>query len=231
MKTYAFLLCLVVLTQATGQTKSFLDIPYLETAATSDTLVVPDRIFLGIHLQEADSKDRVTLEVLEQRLVGALGSCQVDTQKQLSVSGLSSDFRTYFLKGQKVLKQKYFELLVYDAQTAGCVLYELEQAGISNVRFLRAEYAGMDALQTTLKARAVAAAHQRASAMAGAVGQVVGKAVYISDTGSYGPVYSPAPMPRMAMAEADAASSYKAIDAEFRKLKVEVQVQVKFLLE
>ena len=174
---------------------------------------------------------RQTAFGLEQRLVGGLGSCQVDTQKQLSVSGLSSDFRTYFLKGQKVLKQKYFELLVYDAQTAGCVLYELEQAGISNVRFLRAEYAGMDALQTTLKARAVAAAHQRASAMAGAVGQVVGKAVYISDTGSYGPVYSPAPMPRMAMAEADAASSYKAIDAEFRKLKVEVQVQVKFLLE
>lgn len=231
MKKNILLLCsLLLATAAFAQNKNFLDQGYLETSAQADTLVIPDRIYLGILLQESDSKGRVTLEELEQKMAARLKAIGIDLEKQLSVSDLSSDFRKYFLRGQEVLKDKAFELLVYDADMAGRVLFELEKLGIANVGLNRTEYAGMDALQMKLKARAMRKAREQATTMTTAIGQALGKAVYISDSGSYYPM---AGAPRMkALAEvAMVQNDYQAIGAEFQKIRVEASVQVKFLLD
>ena len=39
-----------------GQTKNFLDKPYLETIAKVDSLVKPDRIYLSIFISEKEDK-------------------------------------------------------------------------------------------------------------------------------------------------------------------------------
>ena len=135
-----------------AQTKNFIDQPYLETSARVDTLVTPDRIYLKITLQESDTKGRTSLEKLEQRMGNQFEGLGIDLEKQLTVSDLSSNFGKYFLRKQEVLKEKTFTLLLYDAPTAGRVLYELEGIGISNVRLQKTEYAHMDAL-STLKAQ------------------------------------------------------------------------------
>lgn len=229
-KTFLFLAGLLLSISAPAQSKNFLDQPYLETSAQADTLVIPDRIYLGIVLQESDTKGRVTLEQLEQRMAQRLKAIGIDLEKQLAVSDLSSDFQKYFLRKQEVLKDKAFELLVYDAATAGRVLYELEQLGIANVQLNRTEYAALDALQLTLKSQAMIRARQQAQSMTAAIGQSLGKAVYISDSGSYYPV---APAPRMAVYAdmADEKSGYQPIEGEFQKIRVEASVQVKFLLD
>lgn len=213
-----------------AQNRNFLDVPYLETSAQADTLVVPDRIYLGIRLQESDSKGRVSLEELEQKMAARLKAIGIDLSKQLSVSDLSSDFRKYFLRGQEVLKEKSFEVLVYDAATAGRVLFELEQLGIANTQLNRTEYAGMDALITQLKAKAMQKAQKQGEAMTAAIGQALGKAVYISDSGSF---YSMGPAPRMKVFAEMAADQggYAPIEGEFQKIRAEASVQVKFLLE
>jgi len=229
-KSFLLLLGLLASASALAQSKNFLDQPYLETSAQADTLVIPDRIYLGILLQESDSKGRVTVEELEQKMAARLKAIGIDLEKQLAVSDLSSDFKKYFLRGQEVLKDKAFELLVYDAAMAGRVLFELEKLGIANVRLNRTEYAGMDALQMQLKARAMREAKRQAETMTAAIGQSLGKAVYISDTGNYYPM---APAPRMkAFAEmASDQGEYQPIEGEFQKIRVEAGVQVKFLLE
>jgi uncharacterized protein YggE len=157
-----------------SQAKNFIDQPYLETSARADTLVTPDRIFLEIRLQESDSKGRTSLEELEQGMAARLKAIGIDLEKQLTVSDLSSDFQKYFLRSQDILKEKVFGLLVYDAQTAGRVLYELERTGISNVRLERTEYAEMDALRDTLKAQAVRRAQRQGRIMVEAIGQNLG---------------------------------------------------------
>jgi len=231
MKRTLFLIAgLLLCATAAAQSKNFLDQPYLETSAQADTLVIPDRIYLGIVLQESDTKGRVTLEQLEQRMAQRLKAIGVDLEKQLAVADLSSDFRTYFLKGQQVLKEKTFELLVYDATMAGRVLYELEQLGIANVRLNRTEYAAMDALQMALKAQAMRHARRQAETLTGAIGQTLGKAVYISDSGNYYPMAAAPRMKVFAEAAADQ-GEYRPIEGEFQKIRVEASVQVKFLLD
>lgn len=222
--------CLLLAFGAQAQSKNFLDQGYLETSAQADTLVIPDRIYLGILLQEGDSKGRVTLEELEQSMAARLKAIGIDLEKQLAVSDLSSDFRKYFLRGQEVLKDKAFELLVYDAAMAGRVLFELEKLGIANVRLNRTEYAALDALQMSLKAQAMRKAKLQATTMTDAIGQSLGKAVYISDSGNYYPMAGAPRMVEFAKSAADQ-GSYEPIEGEFQKIRVEASVQVKFLLD
>lgn len=229
-RTFLILTGLLISATASAQTKNFLDQPYLETSAQADTLVIPDRIYLGIVLQESDTKGRISLEQLEQRMAQRLMAIGIDLEKQLAVSDLSSDFRKYFLRKQDVLKEKGFELLVYDAAMAGRVLYELEQLEIANVQLNRTEYAPMDALQMELKAKAMRQARRQAETMTAAIGQTLGKAIYISDSGNYYPM-ADAPRMKVFAESADDQGNYQPIEGEFQKIRVEASVQVKFLLD
>ncbi|MEX0272764.1 MAG: SIMPL domain-containing protein, partial [Flavobacteriaceae bacterium] len=68
MKKIVFLLvCSVMATGMRGQTKNFIDQPYLETSARVDTLVTPDIIYLHILIREQDEKGRVSVEEMENK--------------------------------------------------------------------------------------------------------------------------------------------------------------------
>lgn len=209
-----------------AQNKNFLDQPYLETVAEVDTLVIPDRIFLEIEIQESDTKGKVSAEELEMRLINALKTLGIDIEKQLSLADISSDFKKYTLKRSDILKDKSFELLVYDAQSVGRVLYELEKLEIANVRLLRTEYSKMESLKAQLKAKAILKAQNNGKIMTDALGQKLGKAIYISDSGSQ---YGVEPIGYASRALNEVV--FLPNEAEFRKIRVEVSVKVKFLLD
>ncbi|MGB5691364.1 MAG: SIMPL domain-containing protein, partial [Flavobacteriaceae bacterium] len=116
MIKYLFLFVMLTLS-LTGyaQTKNLMDQSYLETNASADTLVVPDRIYLSILIRESDSKNRQSVEKLENEMRDALNLLGIDTKKQLMLADLDSNFKNYFLKKTGVLKSKSFSLLVYDA--------------------------------------------------------------------------------------------------------------------
>jgi uncharacterized protein YggE len=230
MKKACLFLALSGLMQAgVAQTKNFIDQPYLETAAEVDTLVTPDRIYLNIRLQESDTKGRTSLEALERQMGDKLRDLGIDLQKQLKVSDLSSEFQKYFLRKQDILKEKNFELVVYDAQTAGRVLFELEKAGVSNISLLRTEYARMDALRDTLRVRAVQRAKKQGVLMAGALGQSLGPALLITDSGSR--MYVPSLKREAVMMSADQGDAYVPLPSEFDDIRVQLAVQAKFKLQ
>ena len=99
MKTIGLTLILALLTvQSYSQTKNFIDQPYLETTSVVDTLVVPDRIYLSILITEADTKGKVSVEELENRMNNKLIALGIDTKKQLSLADVTSNFKKYFLR-------------------------------------------------------------------------------------------------------------------------------------
>ena len=166
-----------------SQTKNFIDQPYLETSAEVDTLVTPNRIHLGIHLMESDSKGRISLEALERQMGEKLSALGIDLDKQLTVSDLGSEFQKYFLRKEDIVKQKAFELVLYDASTTAQVLYELEKAGISNIQLLKTDYEDMESLKDTLRVRGVQKTKRQGNMMASALGQSLGSALHITDRG------------------------------------------------
>ena len=159
--------------------KNFLDQPYIEVGASVDTLVVPDRIYVSITLNEADSKNKKSVEEQEKQLETILKKLKINTDKDLSVLGFSSDFKKYFLKGQNILKTKKYSLLVRDAYTLAKVLISLEEAGISNTGVEKVEYSKSEELLLDLKSEAVKRSRITAQKLVKPLNQKAGKALYI----------------------------------------------------
>jgi len=215
-----------------SQTKNFIDQPFIETSAKVDTLVTPDKIFLTILITEKDTKGKISVEELENKMAGKLKSLGINLDNQLSLSDLSSNFKKYFLKQQDVLKSKAYTLIVFDAMTAGKVIMELENINISNVLLEKTEYSKIENLQLELKSKAIKKAKLNAISMTNPLNQKVGNAIYISDIGniSYQLQGRIAGLQIRGMKSLDE-TQFKPIDIEFEKIKVESEVNVKFKLE
>ncbi len=235
MKKIGLILLLTFLTfQSYSQTKKFIDKPYLETTATIDTLVIPDRIYLSILITEKDTRGKTSVEELENRMNTKLIALGIDTKKQLTLNDITSNFKTYFLKGKNVLKNKAYTLLVYNAKTAGKVIAGLESVEISNVHLTKTEYSKIEQMKIELKQKAVVKAIIQAKSMLKPLNQNLGKAIYISDLNSN--------ITNMLQGKAAGiqirgySSNYKAkeyslIDIEFEKIKIESTVTIKFGIE
>ena len=216
--------------------KNFLDQPYIEVSASVDTLVVPDRIYVSITLNEADSKNKKSVEEQEKQLETILKKLKINTDKDLSVLGYSSDFKKYFLKGQSILKTKKFSLLVRNAYTLGNVLISLEEAGISNTEVEKVEYSKSKELLLELKLEAVKRSRITADKLVKPLNQKAGKALYISDT-NYGGIedYEYVTVKDIAFQEIEykkeGASEEFLRKLDFQKIKFSTTVYVKYQLD
>ena len=216
--------------------KNFLDQPYIEVVATVDTLVVPDRIYVSITLNEADSKNKKSVEEQEKQLETILKKLKINTDKDLSVLGYSSDFKKYFLKGQNILKTKKYSLLVRDAYTLGNVIISLEEAGISNTEVEKVEYSKSEELLLELKSEAVKRSRITADKLVKPLNQKAGKALYISDT-NYGGIgdYELTTNEIFSLQEMDykkeSASEEFLRKLDFQKIKFSTTVYVKYQLD
>jgi len=216
--------------------KNFLDQPYIEVSASVDTLVVPDRIYVSITLNEADSKNKKSVEEQEKQLETILKKLKINTDKDLSVLGYSSDFKKYFLKGQSILKTKKFSLLVRNAYTLGNVLISLEEAGISNTEVEKVEYSKSKELLLELKSEAVKRSRIIAQKLVKPLNQKAGKALYISDT-NYGGIgdYELTTNEIFSLQEMDykkeSASEEFLRKLDFQKIKFSTTVYVKYQLD
>ena len=121
--------------------------------------------------------------------------------------------------------------LVYDAKTAGRIIYEMEAIGISNVDLDRTEYSAIDTLKLKLKSKAVLKAKVQAEAMVAPLDQKLGNVLFISDIESYD---SSSLQGRtrgvqiVGYSEPNLQSELTPI--EFEKIKVESKVTVKFAI-
>lgn len=229
-KSSILLLSFLYTTLTFGQTKTYLDVPYLETSARVDTLVTPDKIYLTITIREKDFKGRKSVEEQENKMAQQLRSLGINLDKQLVIKDLSSDFKNYFLRPKEVLKSKAYTLVVYSGQQAGNVLVALEEIGIANTSLEKTEYSQMEELALELKSRAVKKAKKKARALTAPLGQKVGAALHILDTSTpYYPRYNQAPRMEMKALTLSGAQP-EPLDIDFEKIKLETTVTIKFKL-
>lgn len=208
-----------------GQSKNFLDVPYLETSARVDTLVVPDKIYLSITITEKDSRGRKSVEEQENKMAQSFRALGIDLDSQLFIKDLGSNFKKYFLRQKDVLKRKRYSLLVHSGKKAGEILVELEKLDIANVYLEKTEYSKMDALELELKGKAIEKAKKKAEALTKPLGQQVGSAIHIMDNST--PHYPRYQALRMGMQEMKMEEA-QPLDIDFEQIKIDTSVNVKF---
>jgi uncharacterized protein YggE len=232
MKKITLLFIGIISANSFSQTKNFLDVPYLETTAKVDTLVITDRIYLNISIFEKDTKGKISVEEFENKMNDKLKTLGIDTAKNLMLNDLASNYKKHLLKQQDILKNKNYTLLVYNAQMASKVIMALEEIEISNVFLEKTDYSKTEEMILILKSEAIQKAKNQAIALTKPLNQKVGNALYISDNSNTintlsGRVSGIQIRGNRTLEK----EKLEPINIEFEKIKIESEVKVTFKLE
>lgn len=229
------ILCFITLLNLTAglcQTKTFIDQPYIEVTGQADTLVTPNEIFIKIIISEKDTKDKTSIEELESKMVDAFKDMSINTERDLTTSDILSNYRFYMLKQKDILKTKEYVLKVTDAATASKVFVKLEDLGISNSSIDRVEHTEFKKLENICRTKAIIAAKGKASSMTKPLNQSVGRAMFITDIGQgYDTQLQGRAAGIVIRGYNSSSAKYEPPKIEFQKIKISVDVNVKFVLE
>ena len=233
MKKITLLFLIILSVKSFSQTKNFIDLPYIETSAKVDTLVIPDRIYLNIMITEKDTKGKISVEQQESKMNEKLKSLGIVTEKQLTLNDLSRNYKKYFLKQQDIQKSKNYTLTVYNAKVAGKVIIALEEIEISNITLEKTEYSKVEEMILILKSKAILKAKNQAIAMTKPINQNVGNAIYISDYNNISNMLSGrvAGIQIRGINSLKEKENFEPINIEFEKIKIETEVKATFKLE
>lgn len=215
-----------------SQNKNFIDQPYIEVSGTADTLVTPNEIYIRILLSEKDSRDRVSIEDLEQKMVDALKGLGLDIEKDLTTSDMTSNFKFYLLKSKDVIKTKIYTLKVKDAVTASQVFIKLEEIGISNTSIERVDHSDIDNIKNLMRTKAISDAKERAIALTKSLNQTVGIAIHIVDAENINQQLQGKVSGIQIRGMAKFANGYNELPKiEFEKIRIVSNMNVKFILK
>lgn len=200
---------------------------YIEVTGTAELEVIPNEIYLSVQLNEADWKNRRSLEQLEQDMVNAIRKLGIPTEN-LSISDANSKLEKEFWSGKQIYGRKDYVLKLTEADKIGQVMRELEQKKIANVNLLKVDHSDMDKFKKEVKILAMKNAKEKADYLLEAIGEKTAKPIYIQERNYSPPTYRS----NMYMAKSvDAAEYKKDYTIEFQEMKLTYEIVARFEIE
>ena len=206
---------------------------YIQVTGKAEREIVPDEIYIRIIINESDTKGKVSLEQQTRKMISTLKSLGIDTEKNLKVGDMSSDFQKLWLKKSAARTSATYQLKVNSAEMLAKVIEALNDIDISNIDITKVTHSKIKEYMAEIRIEAMKNAQQIASSLAEAVDQKAGRAILIVDYNNEAVPYNNVMLLRTkntAMA-ADAAVAEEASTLEFRNIKLTYSVNAKFALE
>lgn len=204
-------------------------IPYVEINSSADTAVAPNKFRIAISISEAPTKGKTTIAELERSLATALDAAGVDIKKQLVITSQSNAGG----KRKDVYQYKNYLLTLTDPNQVEAVFDALQANGISNASLTQSTRSDLRELQAQVRVKAMRNAQITASELAAAIGQRIGKAIYIQSYSS-----APEAMPVMLRSKAaglmmsgNAIQDDALSNVKFNDVRINQNVTVRFILE
>lgn len=217
---------LMLTTSLYAQQGNLMEQPYIEVSGQAEVEVVPDKIYVQITI-DGDSKEQETVLQQEKEMVQRFDALGIDVEKKLVVQELFNSA----LKSNKVTTSKIYRLEVNSATQLAHVFQALQAIGIAQAEIESVDISNKEELIQQIRAEAAKNARKNALVLANALGQELGKALYVQD-------YSTSPYEYMnmstrdyAMAEVREVVAEVAPVLEFQKVTFNSSVRVRFLLK
>lgn len=235
MKKISIILCFLAISvpKIMGQGKNFIDQPYIEVTATADTFLVPDEIYVKIVLSEKETRDRISVEEQEAKMITALKALNINTEENLKLGGLSSSMSFVFLISKNILKNKEYVLKLDSAAILSEVFVSLEKIDISNVGIEKVSHSNIAQVKDRCLVKAVENAKTKAVLMTKPLNETIDKALYISDSNVavYESVGKITGVRIRGISTINNKAEYSAPKIEFEKIRVSSSVSIKFALK
>lgn len=217
---------LMLTTSLYAQQTSVMDQPYIEVSGQAEVEVVPDKIYVQITI-DGDSKGQETVLQQEKEMVQRFDALGIDVEKKLVVQELFNSA----LKSNKVTTFKMYRLEVNSATQLAHVFQALQAIGIAQAEIESVDVSNKEELIQKIRAEAAQNARQNALVLANALGQELGKALYVQDYTTFPYEYMNMSTRDYAIAEVREVVAEVAPVLEFQKVTFNSSVRVRFLLK
>lgn len=217
---------LMLTTSLYAQQTNVMDQPYIEVSGRAEVEVVPDKIYVQITI-DGDSKGQETVLQQEKEMVQRFDALGIDVEKKLVVQELFNSA----LKSNKVTTFKMYRLEVNSATQLAHVFQALQAIGIAQAEIESVDVSNKEELIQKIRAEAAQNARQNALVLANALGQELGKALYVQDYTTSPYEYMNMSTRDYAMAEVREVVAEIAPVLEFQKVTFNSSVRVRFLLK
>ncbi|MEG1606724.1 MAG: SIMPL domain-containing protein [Mucinivorans sp.] len=201
--------------------------PYVEVSGSAFTMLQPNRIDISITLSEAPSKGKITLSAQQESLSKALKEAGIDIEKQLVVVSQSSAIE----KKTIAYQFKNYQLTLTSADELSTVFNAFDQNGITTAEVTRMWNNTQAEVEQGLKIQAVKNAKATASALSDAIGQKIGKAIYIQDYSYSTPQFDNVMVRGLAKANTAAVEPESFSQLQVKSIRLKQSVMVRFILE
>lgn len=153
----------------------------IEVTGSAEMLVTPNEFTFKITLLERiEDKKKITIETQEANLKNELGKIGVDVTKDLTVFDLTSVYVSQ-KKTKDTLGSKDYRLKLKDLEQIGRLQEIADRLNISRLDLVEATHSELPRFRRETKIEATKAAKIKAEYMLGAIGERIGKAVFIKE--------------------------------------------------
>jgi uncharacterized protein len=153
----------------------------IEVTGSAETLITPNEFTFKITLLERiENKQKITIEMQETKLKNELSNLGVDVAKDLTIYDLNS-FYVYQKRLKDTLASKDYQLKIKDLAKIEKLQEIADKLNVSRLDLIESTHNELTSYRKETKMEAVKAAKAKAEYMLGAIGEKVGKAVYIQE--------------------------------------------------
>ena len=204
---------------------------------SSEMEVVPDEIYVQVDLREYTKKngDKVDINTIKNNFLEACKSIGL-TEKEVTVQGYQGYDNNYWWwkKNKKNSDMKAgisYWIKVSKVDMLDALVDKMDDEATQNFFIAKASYSKMDEVKKDLKIAAVKAARDKAIYLAEAIGENIGEAITINEPTEVN--NQPQPMYANTMMKAADAEGYSApaMNVDFKKIKIQFEVNVVFALK
>lgn len=206
--------------------------PYIEVVGTSEMEIVPDQIYISFTLKERmDGKKKIELEDQEKEMKKKLMKIGIDL-KDLQLSDANSDYIKIKRKKNDVIASKDYILKVSTTGALAQVLDALDELDAFNAGIQRVDHSVIKKFRQEVKMNAVKDAKEKAGYLLSAIGETVGKPLFIQERETYDEFPIMRKTGLMVVQQMDAAAPEEALpELTFQKIKLKYSIFARFAIK
>lgn len=210
----------------------------IQVRGVAESEVTPDVAYISISLieyyKDNNNRNKVSIDVLEKQLYDAAMKAGVP-KEDFTINNIYS-IQAQTNKKKKdpgFLASKQYRIKVSNLNAVNDLFEAVDDKGIQSSRIESFEYSKKDELEKELKIKAVINAKEKATYMTEALGEKLGKAITVSESG-----YINFPQPVLLQRDEDSFSNMKMyemainrnIEIDMKKIKFSFDVNILFQL-
>ncbi len=189
MKNFTISLAIVLVFVSSYAAQTQPERRMIEVSGSAERLITPNEFTFKITLIERiENKQKITIEQQEASLRSELSNLGVDVSKDLSIYDISS---TYFRqkKIKDVLGTKDYRLKIRDLNKIARLQELADRLNIAKLDLTDTDHSEMTTLRRETKMQAIKSAKEKAAYLLDAIGERIGKAVFVKEIEEETPRY------------------------------------------